>query len=1501
MDQLLTSMAHRSCGCCGRAKLPAFRASPHLSLKRPATSTTAAAAAAGSPVAAAAKSLLPAAQGCVSSFRRLSSLASGGPLPSFARKRGAPQRGHSPLERRHSGALLSEALPPPKGFGLLHRPRSRREKLKHRAALHSVPLHLMPLYEEAAAAVAAGSAAGGARSSPLLKTLNKDKQTIHRLVAAALQHVLLLQQQGKGAPKRSTGPTASQGPPEAAAAAAAAAAALWEIDRQVATQGLQHQLTGAEAGLLLAARQELLRPSLKRWARAAAAAATATATPARTAAAAVAQAAAATSAPAAAAAAASAPAAAAAAGECVDGLGVASPLLASPLSPSDFEGLRVFAEVGEGLLTRVVARRQRAGLYVHLAALKELQLRGEAVLLLQGLLQQSPLITTTAAAAADALRKVDGQLLPKLLQQMQRQNIADLNPLLLARCAHAATNPALMKLAAAAAAGATAAAAATAGTARATAAAAGDEGPHERPGWVEQQHQQQEAPLSASPTPPPAFAAAAAEAEAAAKGVRESVERFLLWIEEGWRAPPLLPSPMHASTVFLLLVSLSRLSLFFVASWSHLALYTQTHLLHFSPEALLALARAFAAKVAAAERGATKGAPGRAPREAPQGVGPPNAERGPPTLTEELKVLRGLGDELGKAAHAGRVSWGFAAQALQVFGKAGVLHKPMVHALEHICALLLLRLWGGPLGMEGALCMRGAPLLEGPASSGSQENPWGAPPPRSLSIICYSLSKALPLIFEGPRLSEEGPPNVGAPQPAASRGPPLQRELLLSLLTREAACAVAFFGGPELANTTAAVAAFANFAAAAADHRGSPLLLQKTLLKRGPPPKPSHSAATNRMLAEAEEELMHWVQHFFARTEERLEAMMQAGQQLQTPSEPELQPYKSTAATAAAATTAAAAAGTATAAGEHQACTVSDNPSGVCTATPQASSSNVAQDSSAYTSQRPAAAAAAGGKSSSSLEPQEEQQQRPRVRLGSLQQQPLFSSRLKTNLKFSNFYQLTNQVLGTGVSGAVCVGRQKTTGRLVAVKTLNISRLSVHRAQLLFNEVAVYLQLDHPNIAKLLDVFVEGFDPAELNMKPPASPSDSSSSSKGSKCIRLVMELCSGGELYERLAKKKKYSERDASRIARQMLAAINYCHQRNVCHRDLKLENWVYRDEREGSALKLIDFGFSWLIALSMPSKDLEELESLFYALDVEGRGTIRVEGLVSTLVERLKIPELEARRIFQRIDQTGDEEINYSEFLAATFQTQVALSQSLIREAFERLDADHSGQISLENLRHVLGDSYGGLLVEQILAQCDLKKNGVIEFDEFLVALLGSESSLQAPGALSSLARAEQSEILSQVERNLWGLADGMSPSKPALELQGQQQQEEPQEQQEEQQEQQQEESRQEQQQQQQQQQQQHDEQNGSTSDEAPAAEPSPAAKAAAATAAAAEAVAAAEVQREAATKTFAAAAAAAAAVEQAAATVAEATAAAEAAQAERVAAVAVEKAVAAAAAAE
>merc|ERR1712110_1227643 len=71
------------------------------------------------------------------------------------------------------------------------------------------------------------------------------------------------------------------------------------------------------------------------------------------------------------------------------------------------------------------------------------------------------------------------------------------------------------------------------------------------------------------------------------------------------------------------------------------------------------------------------------------------------------------------------------------------------------------------------------------------------------------------------------------------------------------------------------------------------------------------------------------------------------------------------------------------------------------------------------------------------------------------------------------------------------------------------------------------------------------------------------------------MECMEGGELFERVIEKKKFTESDAANAVHQMLLALNYIHQKNIVHRDLKLENFLY-EKKGGDHLKLIDFGFS-------------------------------------------------------------------------------------------------------------------------------------------------------------------------------------------------------------------------------------------------------------------------------------------------------------------------------------
>eukprot|EP01029_Cantina_marsupialis_P021460 TRINITY_DN5140_c0_g1_i1.p1 TRINITY_DN5140_c0_g1~~TRINITY_DN5140_c0_g1_i1.p1 ORF type:complete len:671 (-),score=160.88 TRINITY_DN5140_c0_g1_i1:488-2500(-) len=144
--------------------------------------------------------------------------------------------------------------------------------------------------------------------------------------------------------------------------------------------------------------------------------------------------------------------------------------------------------------------------------------------------------------------------------------------------------------------------------------------------------------------------------------------------------------------------------------------------------------------------------------------------------------------------------------------------------------------------------------------------------------------------------------------------------------------------------------------------------------------------------------------------------------------------------------------------------------------------------------------------------------------------------------------------LGTGMTGSVWKAQNKENGQMFAVKSVEIGRLSPKQKENLQNEIRILKMMDHPNIIKLFSTYCE------------------------EQRIFLVMEFCSGGELYERLATKEnyRYSERDASAMMRKMVSAVSYCHAHGITHRDLKLENFVFDRPGDDSEIKLIDFGLS-------------------------------------------------------------------------------------------------------------------------------------------------------------------------------------------------------------------------------------------------------------------------------------------------------------------------------------
>lgn len=150
----------------------------------------------------------------------------------------------------------------------------------------------------------------------------------------------------------------------------------------------------------------------------------------------------------------------------------------------------------------------------------------------------------------------------------------------------------------------------------------------------------------------------------------------------------------------------------------------------------------------------------------------------------------------------------------------------------------------------------------------------------------------------------------------------------------------------------------------------------------------------------------------------------------------------------------------------------------------------------------------------------------------------------------TDFYTFQG-LLGSGAYAEVRKALHMPTNTLRAIKTIPLSSASEYDISKLLKEVSILKRLDHPNIIKIFEVF--------------QSPSS----------ISIVTELCSGGELFDRIKELKSFSENQAAQCMLQIVNAVMYCHNKGVVHRDLKPENVLYED-RKSSTLKLIDFGLS-------------------------------------------------------------------------------------------------------------------------------------------------------------------------------------------------------------------------------------------------------------------------------------------------------------------------------------
>ncbi|XP_052139725.1 serine/threonine-protein kinase SAPK4 [Oryza glaberrima] len=138
--------------------------------------------------------------------------------------------------------------------------------------------------------------------------------------------------------------------------------------------------------------------------------------------------------------------------------------------------------------------------------------------------------------------------------------------------------------------------------------------------------------------------------------------------------------------------------------------------------------------------------------------------------------------------------------------------------------------------------------------------------------------------------------------------------------------------------------------------------------------------------------------------------------------------------------------------------------------------------------------------------------------------------------------------IGSGNFGVARLMRNRETRELVAVKCIERG----HRIdENVYREIINHRSLRHPNIIRFKEVILT---PTHL---------------------MIVMEFAAGGELFDRICDRGRFSEDEARYFFQQLICGVSYCHHMQICHRDLKLEN-VLLDGSPAPRLKICDFGYS-------------------------------------------------------------------------------------------------------------------------------------------------------------------------------------------------------------------------------------------------------------------------------------------------------------------------------------
>ncbi|KAL5973645.1 Calcium-dependent protein kinase 10 [Asimina triloba] len=368
---------------------------------------------------------------------------------------------------------------------------------------------------------------------------------------------------------------------------------------------------------------------------------------------------------------------------------------------------------------------------------------------------------------------------------------------------------------------------------------------------------------------------------------------------------------------------------------------------------------------------------------------------------------------------------------------------------------------------------------------------------------------------------------------------------------------------------------------------------------------------------------------------------------------------------------------------------------------------------------------------------------------------------LKDVVPFSHRTRITDKYvlgreLGRGEFGITYLCTDRESREALACKSISKRKLrTAVDVEDVRREVAIMSSLpDHPNVVRLRATYEDADN------------------------VHLVMELCEGGELFDRIVARGHYSERAAAAVARTVAEVVRMCHQNGVMHRDLKPENFLFSNKKENAPLKAIDFGLSvffrpgerfseivgspYYMAPEVlkrnygPEVDIWSAETeqgvaqaiLRGAIDFKRDPWPKVSDSAKSLVRQMLDPDPKRRLTAQQVlehswvqNAKKASNIPLGDIVRARLKQFSVMNRfkkkavrviaehlsveevEVIREMFKLMDTDHNGKITYEELKAGLqkvGSQLGEPEMKMMMEVGDVDGNGTLDYGEFVAVTI-------------------------------------------------------------------------------------------------------------------------------------------------------------------------------------